>query len=65
MPSATTITLLDRLEIILEALAEMPPADHTETELCRALVRRGQRPMTHHERQALAALGRELSPTPG
>jgi hypothetical protein len=61
MPSATAIRLLDRLEIILEALAEMPPANRTEAELCQALDQRGQRPLTHHERQALAALGRELS----
>ncbi|MDR0593267.1 MAG: hypothetical protein LBG60_08455 [Bifidobacteriaceae bacterium] len=61
MPSATAIALLDRLEIILEALAEMPPAQQTEAALCRALRQRGHRPITRPERQALAALGRELA----
>ncbi|MDR1185936.1 MAG: hypothetical protein LBK95_00525 [Bifidobacteriaceae bacterium] len=61
MPSATAITLLDRLELILEALADMPPAEHTEAQLSRALDQRGHRPLSHHERQALAALGRELA----
>ncbi|MDR1634628.1 MAG: hypothetical protein LBS27_06870 [Bifidobacteriaceae bacterium] len=62
MPAATAIALLDRLEIILEALAEMPPAERTETGLCQVLGRSGHRPLTHSERQALAALGRDLRP---
>ncbi|MDR1442069.1 MAG: hypothetical protein LBJ02_06750 [Bifidobacteriaceae bacterium] len=61
MPSAQAIALLDRLEIILAALADMPPADHTEDGLHQVLRSRGHRPLTHPERQALAALGRELA----
>ncbi|MDR2565054.1 MAG: hypothetical protein LBC97_03150 [Bifidobacteriaceae bacterium] len=60
MPTATAIALLDRLEIILEALAEMPPAERTEAALCAALRRSGHRPLTHSERRALAILGHDL-----
>ncbi|MDR0627780.1 MAG: hypothetical protein LBG11_11110 [Bifidobacteriaceae bacterium] len=65
MPTATTQTtaLLDRLEIILEALSEMPASQHTESALCQRLRGRGQRPIDHFERTALAALGRQLAPS--
>ncbi|MDR1119242.1 MAG: hypothetical protein LBL01_08125 [Bifidobacteriaceae bacterium] len=61
MQSATAISLLDRLEIILEALVGMPDHLHTEADLDRALADRGHDPLTQPERQALAALGRELA----
>jgi hypothetical protein len=62
MRSATPLALLDRLEIILEALSAMPGTRPTEAELARALIARGHRPPSGAERRALAALGKELAP---
>jgi hypothetical protein len=64
MQSATAIGLLDRLEIILEALAQMPGPLHTEADLDSALAADGHRPLTAAERRALAALGKEIAPSP-
>ncbi|MDR3359173.1 MAG: hypothetical protein LBO20_00640 [Bifidobacteriaceae bacterium] len=55
------LTLLDRLEIILEALSTMPTPKPSEQDLAAALRERGHRPPSHAERRALAALGKELA----
>ncbi|MDR2253233.1 MAG: hypothetical protein LBD97_05120 [Bifidobacteriaceae bacterium] len=62
MRSGPTLALLDRLEIILEALSTMPGPHCTEEQLACALRARGERPPSHAERRALAALGRDLAP---
>ncbi|MDR0365697.1 MAG: hypothetical protein LBH68_02555 [Bifidobacteriaceae bacterium] len=64
MSSAAGTKLLDRLEIILEALSDMPETSHSEAELSRVLQSSGHRPPSGAELRALAALGRDFSAQP-
>ncbi|MDR2114499.1 MAG: hypothetical protein LBO75_04385 [Bifidobacteriaceae bacterium] len=62
MRSDAALHLLDRLEIILEALSTMPNTCQTEQNLHQALQAGGHRPLNPAERRALSVLGRELIP---